>query len=335
MKENVFDVLMYLFENYYMDDDNPAPRLLSRPGEGIYNDNAGALEANSPFQTVWLGEEERESTGRWPNESIGGYAEARDPAAAVETARSFPGMQGMDLAREVTTGEPYSWAQGSWDLDRLCWSEGAAERHVVAYDFGVKRNILRLLSDLDCRLTVVPATTPADEVLALVPDGVFLSNGPGDPAATGEYSDCFDQFRPQRIHRVLTGHAIPPPDEPTRPAKVSFHLDQADTSTVQLNTDNLLAQGLPLERHKAVLESYQPAVVVLFGIKSPIYVDFCPVYAEAAESLDRVCKDGPPRGNPNRDLRRESRDRPKRLCIDPGNETLCQSRQHQTHGDDQ
>jgi carbamoyl-phosphate synthase small subunit len=104
-----------------------------------------------------------------------------DPAAAVELARSFPGMQGMDLAREVTTRERYEWSQGSWDLDTTSWHEGGRERHVVAYDFGVKRNILRMLADRGCRVTVVPATTTADEALALQPDGVFLSNGPGDP----------------------------------------------------------------------------------------------------------------------------------------------------------
>jgi carbamoyl-phosphate synthase small subunit len=104
-----------------------------------------------------------------------------EPEQAVELARSFPGMQGMDLAREVTTADMYEWSQGSWDLDRGVWLERAAERHVVAYDFGVKRNILRMLVDRGCRVTVVPATTPASEALALKPDGVFLSNGPGDP----------------------------------------------------------------------------------------------------------------------------------------------------------
>jgi len=104
-----------------------------------------------------------------------------DRASAVELARSFPGMKGMDLAREVTVREPYEWSEGSWDLDGGQWNERASERHVVAYDFGVKRNILRMLVDRGCRVTVVPATLPADEALALRPDGIFLSNGPGDP----------------------------------------------------------------------------------------------------------------------------------------------------------
>jgi carbamoyl-phosphate synthase small subunit len=104
-----------------------------------------------------------------------------DPNRALELARSFPGMQGMDLAREVTTNETFEWTQCSWDLDQADWTRVPATRHVVAYDFGVKRNILRMLADRGCRLTVVPATTPAEEVLAMGPDGVFLSNGPGDP----------------------------------------------------------------------------------------------------------------------------------------------------------
>jgi carbamoyl-phosphate synthase small subunit len=107
--------------------------------------------------------------------------ESANPETAVELARSFPGMKGMDLAREVTTREPYEWNQGSWDLDSCQWNEGSAERHVVAYDFGVKRNILRMLVDRGCRVTVVPATTSAEAVLELHPDGIFLSNGPGDP----------------------------------------------------------------------------------------------------------------------------------------------------------
>jgi len=106
-----------------------------------------------------------------------------DETEAVARAREFAGLKGMDLAKEVTTSERYGWTEGSWEQ----WA-GHRERpaselpwHVVAYDFGVKRNILRMLVDRGCRLTVVPAQTPAAEVLALSPDGVFLSNGPGDP----------------------------------------------------------------------------------------------------------------------------------------------------------
>ena len=104
-----------------------------------------------------------------------------DKDLALKTARSFPGMKGQDLAGVVTTAETYEWKQGSYDLGSTDWRTSAPVRHVVAYDFGIKRNILRMLSDRGCRVTVVPATTPASEVLAMQADGVFLSNGPGDP----------------------------------------------------------------------------------------------------------------------------------------------------------
>ena len=105
-----------------------------------------------------------------------------DAETAVAHANKFPGIAGMDLARIVTTDRSYQWSHGSTFGDRnRVMSRRVAPYHVVAYDFGVKRNILRILSDLGCRMTVVPATTPAEEVLALAPDGVFLSNGPGDP----------------------------------------------------------------------------------------------------------------------------------------------------------
>lgn len=109
-----------------------------------------------------------------------------DEAAAIASAQGFAGLAGMDLAKEVTTGQPYEWAQGTWSLEGGMPEaphpiEEKLPHHVVAYDFGVKRNILRMLVDRGCRLTVVPAQTPASEVLALKPDGIFLSNGPGDP----------------------------------------------------------------------------------------------------------------------------------------------------------
>lgn len=106
-----------------------------------------------------------------------------DEATALAKARAFTGLKGLDLAKEVSVKERYSWTQGSWVFGKGC-SERPAEQmpwHVVAYDYGVKRNILRMLVDRGCRLTVVPAQTPAAEVLAMNPDGVFLSNGPGDP----------------------------------------------------------------------------------------------------------------------------------------------------------
>ena len=105
-----------------------------------------------------------------------------DPEEAVKAARKFPGLKGMDLAKFVTTKKTYQWNQGGiWPEKQSVDTEQTPEFHLVAYDFGIKRNILRFLADSDCRVTVVPATTSAEEVMALLPDGVFLSNGPGDP----------------------------------------------------------------------------------------------------------------------------------------------------------
>lgn len=100
---------------------------------------------------------------------------------ALEKAKAFPGLKGMDLAKEVTHKETFAWTEAEWDLADGYSEAKDTQFHVVAYDFGVKRNILRMLASRGCKLTVVPAQTPANEVLAMKPDGVFLSNGPGDP----------------------------------------------------------------------------------------------------------------------------------------------------------
>jgi carbamoyl-phosphate synthase small subunit len=130
--------------------------------------------------------------------------------AAIELARSFPGMKGMDLAREVTTANPYTWSEGSWDLDTCQWAETEPRRHIVAYDFGIKRNILRMLVDRGCRVTVVPATTPADEALALQPDGIFLSNGPGDPEPCDYAISAIREFIALKIplFGICLGHQL-------------------------------------------------------------------------------------------------------------------------------
>lgn len=136
-----------------------------------------------------------------------------DENAALKAARAFPGLKGMDLAKEVTTAEHYEWLQGSWKLDGGLpepVSAAAQPYHVVAYDYGVKRNILRMLVDRGCRLTVIPAQTPADEVLALNPDGVFLSNGPGDPEpcdyAVAAIKQIIDAGLP--IFGICLGHQL-------------------------------------------------------------------------------------------------------------------------------
>jgi carbamoyl-phosphate synthase small subunit len=107
--------------------------------------------------------------------------ERMDEAAAVRAARAFPGLKGMDLAKVVSTRQAYQWNDGSIGRESAATLRAPQRLHVIAYDFGIKRNILRLLADQGCRLTVVPATTSAADVMAMNPDGVFLSNGPGDP----------------------------------------------------------------------------------------------------------------------------------------------------------
>ncbi|MCK2043555.1 glutamine-hydrolyzing carbamoyl-phosphate synthase small subunit [Chromohalobacter sp. TMW 2.2308] len=114
----------------------------------------------------------------------GSEAEGEDAVErALAAARAFPGLKGMDLAKEVSCRETYEWSEGEWSLDSGYADAAERERpfHVVAYDYGAKFNILRMLASRGCRLTVVPAQTPAAEVLAMNPDGVFLANGPGDP----------------------------------------------------------------------------------------------------------------------------------------------------------
>jgi len=113
-----------------------------------------------------------------------------DEAQALAVARSFAGLKGMDLAKEVTVAQPYEWTEGSWKLGEGHTQPDTSKFHVVAYDYGVKRNILRMLADRGCRLTVVPAQMPAAEVLAMKPDGVFLSNVIGREGIT-----CLTEIR--------------------------------------------------------------------------------------------------------------------------------------------
>ena len=150
-----------------------------------------------------------------------------DEQEAVAQARAFPGLQGMDLAKVVSTQAAYSWQQGTWSLaEGLPEAAGAGELplHVVAYDFGVKRNILRMLVDRGCHLTVVPATTPASEVLALQPDGVFLSNGPGDPEPCVYAIDAIRELLARRlpIFGICLGHQLLSLASGARTVKMKF-----------------------------------------------------------------------------------------------------------------
>jgi carbamoyl-phosphate synthase small subunit len=111
----------------------------------------------------------------------GAALEAGGEVQALRLAKAFPGLKGMDLAKEVSVKESYEWKGGVWDLESGYKVDSDNRFKIVAYDFGVKNNILRMLVDRDCEVTVVPAQTSASEVLAMKPDGIFLSNGPGDP----------------------------------------------------------------------------------------------------------------------------------------------------------
>lgn len=134
-----------------------------------------------------------------------------DEAKALAEAKAFPGLKGMDLAKVVSTKKHYEWRQGSWSLEGDMHPERAGQGfHVVAYDFGVKRNILRILADHGCRITVVSAETSAEDVLALKPDGVFLSNGPGDPEPCDYAIRATKKFLSDRIpvFGICLGHQI-------------------------------------------------------------------------------------------------------------------------------
>jgi len=135
---------------------------------------------------------------------------AIDADAALAAARAFPGLKGMDLAKVVSVRERYRWTEGSYDLDRTAHAQPAAQFRVVAYDFGIKLNILRMLADRGCDVTVVPAQTPASEVFAANPDGVFLSNGPGDPEPCDYAIAAIREFVRARVPTfgICLGHQL-------------------------------------------------------------------------------------------------------------------------------
>lgn len=138
-------------------------------------------------------------------------AGAIDEKAALEKARAFPGLAGMDLAKVVSTREPYEWREGTWQLETNAARPAAESRfHVVAYDFGVKHNILRLLVDHGCKVTVVPAQTPAADAMRYKPDGVFMSNGPGDPEPCDYAIAAIQEFLKQKIpfFGICLGHQL-------------------------------------------------------------------------------------------------------------------------------
>lgn len=165
-----------------------------------------------------------------------------DREAAIEAARKFPGLKGMDLAREVCTRERYSWTEGSLDLDSNEFARVEPRFHVVAYDFGVKRNILRMLADRGCRVTVVPAQTPAAQVLAEKPDGVFLSNGPGDPEPCDYAVAAIREFLAAKlpIFGICLGHQLLGLATGARTMKMKFGHHGANHPVIDLESNRVM-----------------------------------------------------------------------------------------------
>ncbi|WP_434151729.1 glutamine-hydrolyzing carbamoyl-phosphate synthase small subunit [Methylocaldum gracile subsp. desertum] len=165
-----------------------------------------------------------------------------DPDYAVAKAREFPGLQGMDLAKEVTARQSYAWSETSWRLGQGYGELDQNRFHVVAYDFGVKRNILRLLADRGCRLTVVPATASAREVLALNPDGIFLSNGPGDPEPCDYAIQAIREFLDIQIpvFGICLGHQLLALASGARTMKMKFGHHGANHPVQELDTGRVL-----------------------------------------------------------------------------------------------
>ncbi|MDO5056961.1 MAG: glutamine-hydrolyzing carbamoyl-phosphate synthase small subunit [Lautropia sp.] len=164
-----------------------------------------------------------------------------DVEAAVREARQFPGLAGLDLAQLVSVESPHAWTEGSWTLadGHPARPHGGAGRHkVVAYDFGVKRNILRLLADQGCDVTVVPATTPAVDVLAMNPDGIFLSNGPGDPEPCTYAIEAARVFLDRKIplFGICLGHQLLGLAVGGRTAKMKFGHHGANHPVKDLET---------------------------------------------------------------------------------------------------
>ncbi|AKU12903.1 carbamoyl phosphate synthase, small subunit [Azoarcus sp. CIB] len=162
--------------------------------------------------------------------------------AAIAQARAFPGLAGMDLAKVVSAERTVEWAEGEWTLGEGYQAERKTRFHVVAYDFGVKRNILRMLASRGCRLTVVPAQTPAAEVLALNPDGIFLSNGPGDPEPCDYAIAAIREFLARGIPTfgICLGHQLMALASGAKTVKMKFGHHGANHPVKDLDTGQVL-----------------------------------------------------------------------------------------------
>ncbi|AGH80768.1 carbamoyl-phosphate synthase small subunit [Psychromonas sp. CNPT3] len=166
-----------------------------------------------------------------------------DVEAALKKAQQFPGLKGMDLAQHVSTKESYQWRQGSWTLTQgLPEDSTDSLYHVVAFDYGVKRNILRMLVDRGCSVTVVPAKTSASAVLALAPDGIFLSNGPGDPAPCDYAIDAISELLKTNIpiFGICLGHQLLALASGAKTVKMKFGHHGANHPVQDLKTKKVM-----------------------------------------------------------------------------------------------
>ncbi len=165
-----------------------------------------------------------------------------DEQAALEQARAFPGLAGMDLAKVVSCTEAYQWNETEWALGSGYGRSSEAVRHVVAYDFGVKRNILRKLASRGCRITVVPAQTGASEVMALEPDGVFLSNGPGDPEPCSYAIDAIRELLEAKLPMfgICLGHQLLGLASGARTVKMKFGHHGANHPVQDVNSGRVM-----------------------------------------------------------------------------------------------
>ena len=164
-----------------------------------------------------------------------------DAAKAIAEAKAFPGLAGMDLAKVVTVDSPYEWKEGEWSLTGF-QALPEPKFHVVAYDFGVKRNILRMLSQRGCRVTVVPAQTPAADVIAMKPDGIFLSNGPGDPEPCDYAIAAIREFLARGIptYGICLGHQLLALASGAKTMKMKFGHHGANHPVKDLDTQQVL-----------------------------------------------------------------------------------------------
>jgi carbamoyl-phosphate synthase small subunit len=184
-----------------------------------------------------------------------------DADRAIEAARKFPGLKGMDLAKVVSTTERYAWDEGQLDLDRDAFVRAESKFRVVAYDFGVKHNILRMLAERGCAVTVVPAQTSARDVLSLSPDGVFLSNGPGDPEPCDYAIAAIREFIARKVPTfgICLGHQLLGLAAGAKTLKMKFGHHGANHPVIDLDSGRVMITS---QNHGfAVDESTLPANV--------------------------------------------------------------------------